>query len=333
MMTATGLFLLSLLGWQQEEGPARFAIGSELVLVDVQVLDRKTGVARDGLKPADFELREAGEAREILQFGRDEHPLSVVLLFDLTDSVRPILKRLAEEARSALGGLRAEDEVAVMVYSGSAALVDGFTLDRDRTRGSIERAARMKSPEAAFFNEALWQAAKTIERDSRAGSRRVVVWLTDNIPNAPTPQMRAKHAKSLPADAPLHTREEAVRALHEAGVTVATLLGRDSDSLLIQAISQVTERSAFRSYPPGNVNEYAQWTGGQVVKVERREAGAKLSQLLETLRARYVLGFRPGPGAEGVRKLQVELRDRDPRWKVLSREAYVRPGEAKAPAQ
>jgi len=60
-------------------------------------------------------------------------PLSVVLLFDLTESVHGVLHPLAAGARAALGHLKPEDEVAVMVYAASARTVDGFTRDHART--------------------------------------------------------------------------------------------------------------------------------------------------------------------------------------------------------
>jgi len=48
--------------------------------------------------PADFRLYENGVLQRISYFSQDELPLSVVFLFDLTDSVRPVLKPLAEGA-------------------------------------------------------------------------------------------------------------------------------------------------------------------------------------------------------------------------------------------
>ena len=83
--------------------------------------------------------------QEISQFSRDEFPLSVVMLFDLTESVRGVLKHLAEGAKSAMAHFKPEDEVALMVYSGGATLVDDFTRDRKRTLEGIGKAAGMRS--------------------------------------------------------------------------------------------------------------------------------------------------------------------------------------------
>src|SRR5215471_12852621 len=107
----------------QEQTPV-FRTTSELVLVDVQVLHTKTGAPAPLLQATDLRVMEEGVPQAILHFSRDEFPLSVVLLFDLTDSVHGVLKRLAQGAKTALEHFKTADEVAVMVYSGHARLVD-----------------------------------------------------------------------------------------------------------------------------------------------------------------------------------------------------------------
>ena len=91
-------------------------------------------------------------------------PLSVVLLFDLTDSVRPVLKSLGEGALEALQHLKPEDEVTVMTYAASAQVLQEATTDRALAVAAIEKASRMESAEAAFFNEGIFQAAEQLTR-------------------------------------------------------------------------------------------------------------------------------------------------------------------------
>ncbi|HEV2448358.1 MAG TPA: VWA domain-containing protein, partial [Candidatus Sulfopaludibacter sp.] len=169
---------LAVAAWGQDNTPV-FRVNSELVLLDVQVLHIKTNTAMGQLQAKDFEISEDGAPQKISFFEHDRLPLSVVLLFDLTDSVRGVLRRLAEGAQAALDHLKPEDEVAVMVYAASARLVDGFTRDHARTAAAVARAADMKSDDAAFFNEAVYQAATQLESSANPSSRRVILWLTD----------------------------------------------------------------------------------------------------------------------------------------------------------
>jgi len=76
-----------------------------------------------------------------------------VFLFALTDSVRSVLKPLAEGALEALQHLKPEDETAVMVYSASAQLFQDFTTELALTVAAIQNASGMKrhfSAKASF---------------------------------------------------------------------------------------------------------------------------------------------------------------------------------------
>jgi len=145
-----GLVLLTAFALAQDAPPV-FRATTELVLVDVQVVHKKTKSATGSLQQKDFQIYEDGALREIKSFSRDQLPLSLVLLFDLTDSSRPVLKDLAMGAKAALAHLKPDDEVAVMEYAAAARLVEGFTTDRLKTVEAIERAAKNESDEACLF--------------------------------------------------------------------------------------------------------------------------------------------------------------------------------------
>ncbi len=302
----------------QDGGPV-FHATSELVLVDVQVLRTKTRTPAPALQASDFKVYEEGAPQEIVQFSRDEFPLSVVLLFDLTNSVNGVLKRLAEGAKTALGHFKAADEVAVMVYSGHATPVDGFTKDRDRTIQAIERAAEMSSDEPAHFNEGVYQAATELGRARSPSNRRVIIWLTDNIPNVP-------YRKKYPA----HTEIEAFRALHEEGIVVAPILLKNPFWAVIAPIVQKAEAPHKKDFPPGDARKYAELTGGEAVGLRGKRPDARLAQLIDELRARYTIAYRPSDeqAAGTFRKIRVELSSasslRPKEWTVLARQGYYR---------
>jgi VWFA-related protein len=303
----------------QDETPV-FRATSELVLVDVQVLHVKTGAPAGSLQAKDLHVSEEGVAQQITHFSRDEFTLSVVLLFDLTDSVRGVLKHLAEGARSALARFKPEDEVAVMVYSGGATLVEGFTTDRNRTLQAIGRAADMMSDEPAHFNEAVYQAAMQLRQANNAANRRVIIWLTDNIPNVPYRQMKW----------PVHTEIEARHALHEDGVVAAPILMKSAVWAVFEPFITTSESRYRKDYPPGDAKKYAEVTGGQAVGLRGKKPEERLGQLIDELRARYTVGYRPSePQPAGTfRKVRVELAPggalRPKEWTVLAREGYYR---------
>ena len=308
---------------------AVFRTTSELVLIDAQVVQKKTKTSTGSLKKEDFQIYEDGVRQEIKFFGRDQLPLSIVLLFDLTDSVRPVLKQLAAGAKAALTHLKPEDEVAVMEYAASAVLVDGFTTDRDRTVAAIEKAAHDKADEAAFFNEAVYQASMQLRQAANPSSRRVIIWLTDNLPNVPSEWMRAHLGKSV-AQGNLHTEGEAFRALYETGAVVSPLLKRSAGALPMYGFVLAMEGPWRKKYPPGNANTYAERTGGAAVKLGGKPAEERLAELIDDLRARYTIGYRPSAPKEAGTfcKVRVALSPdaplRSKEWVVQATAGYYR---------
>jgi hypothetical protein len=114
-LSVLSLLLAALSLGAQDRTPV-FHATSELVLVDVQVLHNRNGSPTPALQARDFQVSEEGVPQQILHFWRGEFPLSVVLLFDLTDSSQAVLKRLAAGAETALAHFKPADEVAVMAY-------------------------------------------------------------------------------------------------------------------------------------------------------------------------------------------------------------------------
>src|SRR5579859_7970186 len=163
-----------------------YRVDVRVVQVDTQVLNKKTRHAMRDLKKEDFELYEDDVRQQVSSFSQDTLPLSIVLLFDLTDSVRPVLKSLADGALEALQHLKPEDEVTVMAYAASAQVLQEATTDRTLAVAAIERASRMESDQAAFFNEGIFQAAEQLTKGRNPSSRRVIIWLTDDVPNVPS---------------------------------------------------------------------------------------------------------------------------------------------------
>jgi VWFA-related protein len=320
---------------QKQTSPSEnrvFRLDVRRVVVDVQVLDKKTLRAVQGLQPDDFIVEEDGVAQRLLKSGNQEElPLSVVMLFDLTDSVRPVLKSLAKGARQVLEHLKPEDEVAVMTYSASAQLLQGFTRDRDLTVAAIEKAAHMESGEAAFFNEGIYQAAAELNAAEPA-RRHAIIWLTDDMPNFPTEEVRARYAQSLGDRVP-HTEKEAVIELLRTETSVSTMLqtSQISDSEFSLRLSRGSETMLNNMrYPPGEVHKYAQASGGAVVEGSGKRAREQLSELIDDLRTRYTLIYKPQndkPKGKFCRlrvRLTPEAAKTHPHTIVAARQGYYR---------
>ena len=275
----------------QSQAPI-FRLDVRVVQVDAQVLSKKTRHAARELKPEDFEIYEDKVRQQVSSFSQDTLPLSVVLLFDLTDSVRPVLKSLADGALVALQHLKPEDEVSVMVYAASAQVLQEATTDRALAAAAIERASHMESEEAAFFNEGIFQAAEQLTKGKNPSSRRVIIWLTDDVPNVPSESaIPPWYRKSISMDK-LHSRQDALKHVLQTSTVVCSLVKKSEQSEEGEArlMSKPAERML---HPPGEVYQYAAATGGQVIEFKQKELQQKLAMMIDDLRMRYSLGYHP----------------------------------------
>ena len=76
---------------------------------------------------------------------------------------------------------------------------------------------------------------------------------------------------------------------------ISALLERSAFSdLAIATFSKNPMFAVARKHnPPGDVYQYAERTGGDVMKSSKDEVSTKLAQLIDEIRSRYTLGYYP----------------------------------------
>jgi VWFA-related protein len=160
---------------EQEQGGVLRA-NVNLVMVDATV-KTKAGQILGDLKQKDFELREDGVEQNMQIFSRDELPLNVALVLDLSDSIEPFLGPLREAANTALGALKPEDEVALFTFSTEAELRVPFTKDKSQIAQQIKT---FKIGGATNINDGIFVAAKYLLGAPPKG-RRVIILISDDV--------------------------------------------------------------------------------------------------------------------------------------------------------
>jgi VWFA-related protein len=301
-------------------------VDTQLVLLDAMVQEKKSGRTLDTLSAKDFELSEDGTPESITYFSRDQLPLSVVLLFDMTETVHAAMKPLAQAALEILGHLKREDEVAVMTFSSRADLMQGYTTNRQLAAEAIKTASWMADVEGTFLDEDMYEAVEQV-RKAKQGSRRVLVWLTDGTANQENAMTRASIGQHAPAH--LHSQTEALYSLLQSGAVVSVLIDRTAET------NQAILSAGLNGTRVGDFEQYARATGGPVLNTTSKDAPQRLAMLIDLVRDRYTLGYRPSRGESANRfcklSLQLsadalrehpELRKRD--LIVLTRSGYYR---------
>jgi VWFA-related protein len=175
-LAAIGSLLLA----ADDETKVVFKSDVALVRVDAQVLDRSNR-AITGLRLEDFILTEDGQPRQIRSFASEDMPLDVLLLLDVSGSMRPHVERIADAAHEALRVLATGDRVAIMDFDTSARLRMPFRNSRDEVNREFERLLRQETFNGGTdITRALLQAADYVRREARRDARRAIVILTDD---------------------------------------------------------------------------------------------------------------------------------------------------------
>jgi len=282
------------------EETATIHVDTQLVLLDAIVEEKKSGHTLDSLAAHDFLLSEDGAPQAITYFSRDQLPLSVVLLFDMTETVHAAMKPLARAGLEILNHLKPEDEVAVMTFSSRADLMHGFTTNRKVAAEAINTASWMADVEGTFLDEDMYEAVELV-RSAKPGTRRVLVWLTDGTANEENAGTRATIGQHAPAY--LHSRSEAMESLLQSEAMVSVLLDRTAET------NRAIMSAGVNGTRLGDIDEYARATGGPVLNTSTKDAPERLAALIDLMRARYTLGYRPShvESTNRFRKLSLQL--------------------------
>lgn len=276
-----------------------------LVRASVQVSEGNKQVT--GLRKEDFVLLVDERPVPIDFFGRQSDPLSLLLLLDVSGSMRKYVEQMGRAAQQAMKPLQAEDRVATMIFSRQAELREDFTSDRRLIEQAILRSARDENlGGGTAINAALMQAAQLFDKsdaDFEKG-RRAIVILTDNL--------------SLNYQSP---DEDVIRELQNRNVVMdAIVVGKGKRPEPVKAGRYVNP-----DFTPADVFHIADETGGEAVRAEHVEA--TFAPMLERIRTRYELQFRPqSVGGNHFHKLRVtlspEAQKQHPKAVIRTRSGY-----------
>jgi Ca-activated chloride channel family protein len=163
----------------QNQDQSVIRVNVNLVIVDATVKNKSAQVLAD-LKKEDFELHEDGVAQKIEIFSRDEYPLNVALVLDLSDSIGPFLGPLREAATSALAALKPDDEVALFTFSTDAQMRAPFTKDKASIAQQI---TAFRVGGATNINDGIFLPAQYL-LNAPQKDRRVIILISDDVATA-----------------------------------------------------------------------------------------------------------------------------------------------------
>jgi len=303
MTTVAILMLLPVtmawLGAQAPETPQHiFRSAVDLVTIQASVRDAHGRVVQ-GLTRADFEVRDNGQVRPVIEFRADQQsPVTLAILVDMSGSMSVGVKiAMARQAyESVLAHLRVEDEVALFTFDSSLHERQGFTRDFTRLKDGL-------SAFEPFGTTSLYDATAATARRlaEQPATRRAIVVLTDGIDTSSSLTAPEVSGVASSINVPVYI--------------VATVPSIDQ-----RAMMEAAERSARSD--TADLRDLAEWTGGHLAFASTfTETIVAASNIVDELRQQYVLAIEAALEREW-RRLDVRVKDPSASATVKARSGY-----------
>jgi Ca-activated chloride channel homolog len=275
-----------------------FRSAVDLVTIQASVRDARGRVVQ-GLTRADFEVRDNGQLRPVMDFRADrQSPVTVAILVDMSGSMSIGTKvAMARQAyQSVLSQLREQDEVALFTFDSSLHERQDFTQDLTQLKDAL-------STFEPFGTTSLYDATAATARRlaDRTATHRAIVVLTDGIDTSS--RLSAAEVSGLAS------------SINVPVYVVATVPSIDQ-----RVMMEATERGTRTD--TADLRDLAEWTGGHLVFASTfTETIVVASSIVDELRQQYVLAIEAAPEREW-RRLDVRVKNPSPSTTVKARSGY-----------
>jgi Ca-activated chloride channel family protein len=279
---------------------AVISVHTELVVAPAVVIDAR-GHHVGGLTQESFRIFDNGRLQPISAFHHGESSVTLGLIVDRSQSMRPKTQALLAAVRSILRTSRADDELFAVDFNDdvSFALSDGraFTNDADELAAAL---AAVRAEGRTALYDGVAAGLEHLER-GRA-QRRALVLVSDGGDNG----SRRKYAEVLA----LARRSDAV--IYAIGLMGSSVTEEQEDAGLLQRLCKDTGGVAY--FPKTDA-----------------EIATASATVAADLREQYILGFVPAERTDGRAFRKIEVTASAPglgRLRVRTRSGYIAAGDS-----
>jgi VWFA-related protein len=158
-------------------------VDTELVTLNVSVIDRGTNRGLVGLTQADFKIFEDGSEQKIGHFESSAAPFNLILVIDISGSTRDKVRLIRSAAQRFVDAARPYDRIAVISFAGTAQVVSRLTTNRAQLTqrlGQIENAVGdTKLYDSLSF--AMKPLTTDAAKDAATSGRTAIVLMSDGL--------------------------------------------------------------------------------------------------------------------------------------------------------
>ncbi|HEX5704010.1 MAG TPA: VWA domain-containing protein [Pyrinomonadaceae bacterium] len=154
-------------------------VDTELVSVNVSVVDRGTNRGVNNLSKGDFRLYEDNVTQEVLHFESSSAPFNLVLLIDLSGSTANVVELIKSAASHFVDAARPFDRIGVITFAGDQAVVSPLTTDRVALHQRIREIRRPDGSTKLY--DSLSFAMNEVFRQAKDSRRNAIVVISDGL--------------------------------------------------------------------------------------------------------------------------------------------------------
>ncbi len=273
-------------------------LNTALVNLNVSAMLR-SGSSVANLKKEDFEVYENGEAQEVEFFAPTNAPFNLVLVLDLSGSIKDKIDVVKSAALRFIDAVSSQDKVAVVTFTDQVRVISQLTNNHDVLKKRVKAIER--SDGGTAFYEAMWFSLVDTLRGTR-GQRNAIVVMTDGVDS------------SLDRYDPAPTRvsyDQLAAKFEEADALVFPIyLDTEYDEVFNVGYSKAEAYAVARV----QLERLAELTGGQKFEAQQAsDLSGVYKQVAAALRTIYSVGYYPkNPERDGTyRRVQVKVKRGD----------------------
>jgi Ca-activated chloride channel family protein len=282
-----------------------FSTTSQMVLVPVTVTDRNARTVQ-GLRADDFTIFDNQTSQRIVSFGRDDSPCSVVVVLDVSGSMKKALAGAKDMLQAFFGAANPADEFLLLTVSTQPAILSRFTADTNALEESVDFA---KPGGLTSLIDTVYLGL-TRMREARFPHRALLI-LSDGMDN---------HSR--------YSQSELMNVALEADVQVYTMIFDNG----MPSSNTVPFRPGLAGKPwdvarerqgPDLLEKLSNKTGGLYFHVRNNaEAKEAVVNTGQALREEYVIGYQPSDTGTSGKWHQIRVKSNVPKVYVHARNGY-----------
>ncbi len=276
----------------EEEASANFTVNTNLVTVDVSVLDNR-GHFIPNIPKGNFRIMEDNVPQQVKSFNMGEAPMTVCLLIEFSNKYQWYGSSAWYQTLTAAYGfvetLKKDDYVAVIAYDMRPEILSDFSQDRMKTQQALSRLRIAGFSEANLFDALV----DTEERMKEIEGRKAIVLLSSGVDTF----------SKLTFDKARKAIQEDAIPIYAIGLLQALRIqaeGRGMGSIQEMTFLQADNEMKTFAKETGGMSFFPRFYG---------EFPSIFQSIQQSLRNQYSIGYSPSNAAKDgkFRKIKVEL--------------------------